>query len=99
MQELYWTVTQKLSRSVGRATARDAIRELFAWAPVVIDAEAIDAAFGIQDHYRLSFWDSLIVSAARATRAGFLLTEDLQDGQDLDGVVVVNPFRHPPDSV
>ncbi len=26
-----------------------------------------------------------------------LLTEDLQDGQDFGGIVVVNPFRTPPD--
>jgi predicted nucleic acid-binding protein len=29
----------------------------------------------------------------------YLLTEDLQDGQDLDGLVVLNPFIHAPDTV
>jgi predicted nucleic acid-binding protein len=99
LQELYSTLTRKLAHSVDRGVARGAIRELFSWAPVVIGAGAMDAAFGIQDRYRVSFWDSLIVSAARATRSAFLLTEDLQDGQDFDGLVVVNPFRHPPDSI
>jgi hypothetical protein len=27
------------------------------------------------------------------------LTEDLQDGQDFNGVQVVNPFRHDPSAV
>jgi len=38
---------------------------------------------------------------SRAVAAGctHLLTEDLQDGQDLDGIRVVNPFRHAPADV
>jgi predicted nucleic acid-binding protein len=55
----------------------------------------VRSAWRVQDHYRISFWDSLVVAAAQ--RAGCrILTEDLQDGQDFDGVIVVNPFRYPP---
>jgi predicted nucleic acid-binding protein len=32
------------------------------------------------------------VAAARISLCGYLLTEDLQSGQEIDGVVVVNPF-------
>ncbi len=46
----------------------------------------------IQDRYQLSFWDALIVAAARSASCRYLLTEDLQANQDLDGVLVVNPF-------
>jgi predicted nucleic acid-binding protein len=28
-----------------------------------------------------------------------LLTEELQDGQDLDGIRVVDPFQHGPDEI
>jgi len=37
------------------------------------------------------------VAAARIGRCSVLLTEDLQDGQDLDGLLVVSPFAHQPD--
>ncbi len=42
-----------------------------------------------------ALWDS------RAVRAGarWLATEDLQDGQDLLGVTVVDPFRHAPEEI
>lgn len=75
-----------------RDEARAEVRDLLAWNPVVVDAAVIERAWKLQDRYRISYWDSLIVAAARTASCGFLLTEDLQDGQKLDGVEVVNPF-------
>lgn len=40
----------------------------------------------------LSFWDALVVVAASHSGAGILYTEDLNNGQVLRGVRVVNPF-------
>ena len=45
---------------------------------------------------RLSYWDSLIVETALSAGADVLFTEDLQDGQTIDGLRVVNPFRDRP---
>jgi predicted nucleic acid-binding protein len=75
-----------------RDQARADVRDLIAWHPVVINASVLEHAWRIQDRYRLSFWDSLIVAAAKAASCRWLLTEDLQPGQNLDGVTVVNPF-------
>jgi len=36
------------------------------------------------------------VAAAKSLDCGYLLTEDLQTGQNLDGVTVVSPFRAVP---
>jgi predicted nucleic acid-binding protein len=69
--------------------ARAEVRDLLAWNPVVTDACVIERGWKLQDRYQLSFWDSLIVTAARTAACGFLLTEALQDGQKLDGVEVV----------
>jgi predicted nucleic acid-binding protein len=66
---------------------------------VVVDAALIERGWKLQDKCRLSFWDSLIVAAANTASCGFLLTEDLQDGQKLDGVEVVNPFLRGPASL
>jgi predicted nucleic acid-binding protein len=79
--------------------ARAEVRDLLAWNPVVVDAALIERGWKLQDRHRLSFWDSLIIAAAKTTSCGFLLTEDLQDGQKLDGVEVVNPFLRGPASV
>lgn len=46
-----------------------------------------------------SFWDSLIVAAAKQARCSYLLTEDLQSEQDLDGLSVVNPFGTTPEAM
>lgn len=42
--------------------------------------------------YRLQFWDSLIWQVARSARASILLSEDMQDGFEADGMRVLNPF-------
>jgi predicted nucleic acid-binding protein len=62
------------------------------WRPVTVDEPLITAAWSIQDRFTLSFWDSLVVAAAREARCQVLLTEDLQHGAELDGVSVANPF-------
>ncbi|MGD2090465.1 MAG: hypothetical protein PVH61_30110 [Candidatus Aminicenantes bacterium] len=42
--------------------------------------------------YMISFWDALIVSAAESAKCSQLWTEDLNTGQIIRGVKVVNPF-------
>jgi predicted nucleic acid-binding protein len=46
----------------------------------------------IRERYQLSFWDALIVAAARSAKCERILTEDLQHGQSFEGVFVHNPF-------
>jgi predicted nucleic acid-binding protein len=40
----------------------------------------------------LSFWDALIVEAARRAGATRLVSEDLQDGRRIAGVAIEDPF-------
>lgn len=97
LQEFYVTVAQK--RPAARAQARAEVRDLLTWRPVAMDGPLLERGWAAQDRYRLSFWDALIVAAAQAASCRYLLTEDLQAGQDLDGVVVVNPFLRDPGSL
>jgi len=53
----------------------------------------------VQDRYRLNWWDCMIVAAASMTDCDYLLTEDLQHGQELDGIIVVSPFEVEPGAV
>lgn len=94
LQEFYSKVCQK--DPVAREPARAAIRDLLAWNPLQVNEQILDRGWKIQDSYQLSFWDSLIVAAAKSASCRYLLTEDLQDGQDLDGLLVVSPFTHDP---
>ena len=99
LQEFYVTVTQKLSPGLDRIAARQEVRSLTAWRPIPVGPAIIEAAWNLQDRFALSWWDSLIVSAAQTAGCRYLLTEDLKDDQDLGGVVVVNPFTHAVDSL
>jgi predicted nucleic acid-binding protein len=82
-----------------RDEARAEVRDLLAWHPVIADAVLLERGWKLQDRYQLSYWDALIVAAAKAASCRYLLTEDLQTGQKLDGIEVVNPFLRAPESV
>ncbi len=97
LEEFYVKVTRQWPNV--RQEARSEVRDLLAWRPVTVDGVTIKHAWKIQDRYQLSFWDALIVAAAKSASCRYLLTEDLQAGQDLDGILVVNPFRDDPASL
>src|SRR6204780_3026231 len=51
------------------------------------------AALDTRQRFQLSYWDAAITEASRALGCTQVLSEDLNDGQDYDGVRVANPFR------
>lgn len=63
------------------------------WPVVENTLELLIAALDEQARFRISFWDALIVAAARESGASELVTEDLSHGQDYGGVRALNPFR------
>lgn len=96
LQEFYVNVTRKWPAA--RDEARAEVRDLLAWHPVVLDEEVLVSGWSIQDRYKLSFWDAMIVAAAKAASCQYLLTEDLQPDREMEGIVVVNPFINNPAS-
>ena len=53
----------------------------------------LNAALEIGAAHRFSYWDSAIIAAARALGCRELYTEDMSHGREVEGVVIVNPFR------
>lgn len=49
-------------------------------------------ALAIHARYQISHWDSLILAAACEMNCALVYSEDLNPGQDFDGVEVINPF-------
>lgn len=98
LQEFYVNVT-RLDPGLDPAEARIEIGALDAWHPIGNDASLLRSAWKIEDRFGFSFWDSLVVAAAQRAACDVLLTEDLQDGRVLDGLTVVDPFAHTPDSI
>jgi predicted nucleic acid-binding protein len=99
LTEYYVTVTRKLRPGLDEETARQDVRALLAWKPVSLDKRILEEAWQMQDRHRLSFWDALILGAAQARACRYLLTDDLQHQQRIGNVVIVNPFRSPPESL
>ncbi|MDH3421876.1 MAG: PIN domain-containing protein [Gemmatimonadota bacterium] len=99
LQEYYVTVTRKLDPPRDSSLAREDVTSLVTWRPIPTDLATIDAAWAVEDRFGLSWRDSLIVAAAQVGGCSHLLSEDLQDGQLLDGVTVIDPFRHTPESI
>jgi len=94
LQEFIVAVTRKVLTPISVAQARRAARNYCQWELIVNDSRIILQATEIQEVHQLSFWDALIVSAAFEGNAAVIATEDLNDGQRVEGIVVQNPFVH-----
>jgi predicted nucleic acid-binding protein len=92
LQELFVTLTRKVSRPCSSDEALAVLEDLAAWPLMAVDYAAIRAAVGLAGQAKLSFWDALVVVAAARTGAAVLYTEDMNDGQEILGVRISNPF-------
>jgi predicted nucleic acid-binding protein len=93
LQEFYAVATRKMKPAMSPGEAREIVELYSAWPVVLIEPSLILTASLLQEQQQLSFWDALVVEAARVAGAVRLLTEDLQDGRDIEGVRIENPFR------
>jgi predicted nucleic acid-binding protein len=59
---------------------------------VIPNKELYAHAIDLQARYQYGFYDSLIIAAALEAGCNVLYTEDLQDGQVIDGLVIKDPF-------
>ena|SRR5436305_372256 len=90
MQEYFAASTRKLR--VDPELAQRKV-EILARGRVVRLAEGdVIAAIELHRLTRISFWDAMIVHAARLAGASVLFSEDLQHGSIAGGATVVNPF-------
>ena len=58
-----------------------------------LSTQIVRTALATRERFGISYWDAAILEAARALGCDVVLSEDLADGQDYDGVRVENPFR------
>ena len=92
LQEFYVVATRKFDPRLSRRGARDLVDAYSNWQLVQIDVPLILAASELEERHTLSFWDALIVEAARRAGATRLVTEDLQAGRRIAGMLIDNPF-------
>ena len=92
LQELFVRLTHVVRRTCSPEEALEHLEALTAWPVFVVDYPAIRQACLLARDASLSFWDALIVVAATRCGASQLYTEDLNHGQEILGVEVINPF-------
>jgi predicted nucleic acid-binding protein len=92
LQELCVNLRRKAGRPLELKATRDLIADYLTWQIVVNTGESTLAALDLEERYRISFWDALVVHAAQAAGAEVLYSEDLTDGQEFGAVRVVNPL-------
>ena len=90
LQEFFVVSTRRLG--VAAEHVRDKIDHLHRFDVVQIGSDHIYAAIDIHRLNGTSFWDALILAAARAANCSTLYTEDLNHGQTISGVRIVSPF-------
>lgn len=87
-----YTTLRRLKRDAPSEEHWEEVEAYLAWNPRPIDDRLLIEARAVEVRWRLSWWDSLIVAAARVQGCAVLLTEDLQDGAMLGSVTVRSPF-------
>jgi predicted nucleic acid-binding protein len=91
LQEYFVNLTRRLH--VDPRIARRKVELLTEFDVAAPDGADILAAIDLHRLHGFSFWDALILRSAQQAGCSVLLSEDFQDGREIDGIQVVNPFR------
>ena len=91
LQEFYVAATVKLH--VDPLLVKSIIHMFENMDVVVVGKDVINEAVDTSLQYKLSFWDSLIVVSAESAKCELLYTEDLNEGQIIRSVKIVNPLK------
>jgi len=91
LNEFVSVATRKLAMTIPE------IREILSTIRTVcivkpLDIETHELGLDMAERYGFSIYDGLIVAAAVHARCTILYTEDLQQGQVIDQLVIQNPF-------
>ena len=87
----YVSATQHFGMPLGDARAK--LRRYQLWQPWQIDHQTVETAWGVEARFGLPYWDALVVAAAAQSGASHVLSLDLQNGQQIDGVTILNPMH------
>ena len=98
LHELYANL-RRVAPSLPVKEARALVSSYRRWQPLAVDEATVDLAWTIQDDTAYSYWDCLMLAAAQEQGCAYLLTEDLQHGQRVDSLTILNPFLSTPDEL
>ncbi len=89
LQEFYVNLIRK---RVKPSDARETVMNYLEWDVIENDHALLIEGVHLHEKLSISFWDALIIAAAKRAKVNKLLSEDLNSGQSYEGIVVVNPL-------
>lgn len=90
LQEFYVAATKKLGAEP--LTVKEIINSFEKFEIITTTLEMIKDAIDISLLNKISFWDALIIVTAEAAKCTALFTEDLNSGQVIKGITIINPL-------
>ena len=90
LQEFYSATTTKLN--LDKITAKNIMHSFHHMEIVQNDLYIIEQGIDISILSQISFWDGLIVAAAEHAHCSCIYSEDLNNGQSIRGIKIINPF-------
>jgi predicted nucleic acid-binding protein len=91
INECYRVLTER-RRVVPVVEARKYLWALSSTCRAPLDWQTIERAWHVADIRPYGWWDCLMLASALRASCTAFLTEDLTDGDDIDGMLIVNPF-------
>jgi predicted nucleic acid-binding protein len=94
LQEFYVQATRSTrSDALTHEQAAALVESFLRFPATAVTTDIMLAALATRHRFGLSYWDAAVLEAGRALGCDVVLSEDLSDGEDYDGVRVTNPFR------
>ncbi len=99
LREYYWTMLRKDRSRSAVAALRQEISAMRSLVPDLLNADFLAEAWAIQDKCKIGFYDALLIASALAADCEIFLSEDMNSGQSVDTLTIVNPFTTAPEAV
>ncbi|MFL6215551.1 MAG: PIN domain-containing protein [Blastocatellia bacterium] len=93
LAEFFVTITKKVKQRLAVQDALQIIEDYCnGWTILNTTSDVVIKAIAGVEQYRLSFWDAMIWAAAAVNEVTVIYSEDMQDGQMIEGVRIENPL-------
>lgn len=99
LREYYHNVLRSDRSAAATAALRQEMIGLDQVVPNGLRVDYLGEAWALQDRHRVEFWDALLLASALASGCTIFLSEDLNHGQKIETLTVVNPFTTEPEAV
>ncbi len=93
LAEFYTVATSKTKLNMTHDDAVVLLESLVHIPTCAITRELVMEAVGLRQRCKISYWDAAILAAAKQMGCDAVFSEDLNAGQNYEGVTVANPFK------